>query len=186
MIGETHLDGRGRSEWIREALERYESPLIRYAARLVGDPERGRDVVQDTFLRLCREKPSRVHRHLKAWLFKVCRNRALDILRKERRMDAMPDERLALQPALGPGPDRAFEAKENLSRVEEILDGLPNNQQEVVRLRFESGLSYREISRVTGLTETNVGFLLHTALKAVRCRMNEEPTRHFSLVRRMK
>ncbi len=39
--------------WIRQALERHERPLVHYAARLIGDVERARDVVQETFLRLC-------------------------------------------------------------------------------------------------------------------------------------
>ena len=45
---------------------------------------------------------------------------------------------------------------------------MPANQQEVVHLKFQSGLSYREISDVTGLSVSNVGFLLHTALARLR------------------
>lgn len=42
------------SAWIRSALEQYEAPLVRYAARLLrGDANRARDVVQDTFMRMC-------------------------------------------------------------------------------------------------------------------------------------
>jgi RNA polymerase sigma factor (sigma-70 family) len=51
-----------------------------------------------------------------------------------------------------------------------LLTALPPNQREVVRLKFQNQLSYREISNLTRLTETNIGFLLHTALKTLRQR----------------
>jgi len=55
-----------------------------------------------------------------------------------------------------------------------MLAALPLNQREVVRLKFQNGLSYQEISRVTSLTVTNVGFLLHTALKTIRHQLQAE------------
>ena len=63
----------------------FESPLIGYAATILNDPDRARDVVQDTFIRLCQQDPGKVRDHLKSWLFTVCRNRALDLLRKDKR-----------------------------------------------------------------------------------------------------
>ena len=45
--------------------------------------------------------------------------------------------------------------------------------REVVALRFAGGLSYREIAGVTGLSETNVGFILHTALKSLKKQLAE-------------
>ena len=51
------------------------------------------------------------------------------------------------------------------------LDDLPANQQEVIRLKFQNDLSYREISRITKLSESNVGFLIHTGLKTLRHRV---------------
>jgi DNA-directed RNA polymerase specialized sigma24 family protein len=65
--------------WIAEALQRYEKPLLRYAAWLLDDRERARDVVQEVFLRLCRQSRERVEDHVSEWLFKVCRNLALDV-----------------------------------------------------------------------------------------------------------
>jgi RNA polymerase sigma-70 factor (ECF subfamily) len=50
---------------------------------------------------------------------------------------------------------------------------LPVNQREVVRLKFQNQLSYEEIAAVTSLSVSNVGFLLHTALKTLRLRMAE-------------
>ena len=48
------------------------------------------------------------------------------------------------------------------------MQHLPRNQQEVVRLKFQNGFSYKEISRITALSVTNVGFLIHTAVSRLR------------------
>ena len=51
------------------------------------------------------------------------------------------------------------------------MEDLPDNQQEVVRLKFQNGMSYKEIATVTELSVTNVGFLLHTAINTLRTRV---------------
>ena len=167
-------DPASQAEWVRAAMDRHAGPLARYAAALTGDVERARDVVQDTFVRLCAEERSRVEPHLAEWLFTVCRNRALDVLRKENRMTALSEADLELRPSAAPSPDHEAERRDTHSRVLRELATLPKNQQEVVRLKFQNGLSYEEISHVTQLTVTNVGFLIHTAIKTLRQRLQTE------------
>ena len=71
--------------FVQDALQRYERPLVRYALRYAGDLESARDAVQDTFLKLCTADVGRLNGKLAGWLFTVCRNRALDLRRKQRR-----------------------------------------------------------------------------------------------------
>ena len=78
--------------WISSVVDQYEGALVRYATQITGDIERGRDVVQDAFLRLCKQDPEQLDGHLREWLYTVCRNRALDIRRKEVRMKTMTSE----------------------------------------------------------------------------------------------
>src|SRR5947209_7615424 len=125
----------GRVEWMRSVLDQYEGPLLRYATRITGDLERARDVVQDTFVRPCREKPERLNSHLAQWLFTVCRNRALDVQRKERRTTPLTDDDLARHPSLDPSPAAVAERNEAASDALQALASLPDNQQEVIRLR---------------------------------------------------
>lgn len=155
---------------VAEALERYERPLLRYAHRLVGDLEAARDIVQDTFLRLCRQAPETVESYLGQWLYTVCRHRAVDHLRKDGRMKTLDDIPL---PAPHRGAEDRAEHHEASSQLAALLERLPARQQEVVRLKFESGLSYREISAITKASVSNVGFLLHTALKTLRAEMKK-------------
>ena len=155
------------TDWIASALKEYERPLTRYAAHILGDVERAREVVQDTFLKLCRQDQSRLSDHLAQWLYSVCRNRALDVLRKEKRMTALGEAQLNL-PVHGPGISSVMEMEDQLSGVMSILRTLPANQQEVIRLKFQGELSYRQISQITRLSVSNVGFLIHTGLKTIR------------------
>src|SRR5215468_6344113 len=80
------MEDATKSTWIVAALDQYEGHLVRYAAWILGDLERAREVVQETFLRLCREQPSRVGDHLAQWLITVCRNLSFDVRKKENRM----------------------------------------------------------------------------------------------------
>src|SRR3989339_696041 len=101
-----------KAEWIAAAVVRYEGRLCRYAARLLGDEERARDAVQETFLRLCAEEPGKVEGHLAEWLFSVCRTRALDRLRKERPMTPISPAQEAVLPSGAAGPAEAAAARE--------------------------------------------------------------------------
>lgn len=156
------------NSWIRSALERFEAPLTRYAFGITGDLERARDVVQDTFLRLCSETPEHLDGRVAPWLFKVCRNRALDVRKKEARTLSLEDGRSESWQSPDPIPSAELEAKEGLNRVLALLTTLPENQREVIRLKFQNELSYREISEVTGLSTSNVGFLIHRGLRSLR------------------
>lgn len=163
------------SGWISSVLAEFERPLTRYAAHITGDIERAREIVQDTFLKLCRQKPAQIRGHLAQWLYTVCRNRALDVLRKERRMTGISDAQLELQTHSGPDASASMEKEEQLADVLKILTTLPANQQEVIRLKFQGDLSYSEISRITSLSVSNVGFLIHTGLKTIREKVQSEP-----------
>lgn len=168
---------------IRRLLDRCQTPLIHYAVRITGDLERARDVVQDTFLQLCSENLASLNGHLEPWLFTVCRNRAFDVLRKEERMNAVSEIH-----APEPDDDQAeplaeLDQAQRLSQVLKILETLPANQQEVIRLKFEGEMSYKEISQITGLSVSNVGFQIHAGLKAIRLQLSEQSSQ---VLRRIK
>ncbi len=195
-------DTSTNEEWIQAAVDEHAQPLLRYAARLLhGDTESARDIVQDTFVRLCQADRETLEGHLTEWLYTVCRNRTLDVLRKGRRMSTLTDiessHRLrddgASHPSLVDAPNviaasmrngllpsqaaassnrsdvsTQVEQPEQTSKAVHALEQLPDNQQEVIRLKFQAGLSYKEIARVTNLSVSNVGFLIHTGMKSLR------------------
>ena len=164
------MEDASKSTWIVAALDRYESQLVRYATWILGDIEHAREVVQETFLRLCREQPARVDTHLAQWLFTVCRNLAFDVRKKENRMSPLSDAEVDALPNGRPvkQPQDTLERKEALQQILRLIERLPKNQREVIYLKFESDLSYKEIAEVTRLSVTNVGFLIHTAIQTLR------------------
>ncbi|MBT8036262.1 MAG: sigma-70 family RNA polymerase sigma factor [Verrucomicrobiae bacterium] len=162
------------AELVERAVSEYESPLIGYARTIVHDLDRARDVVQDTFIRLYQQDVSKVRDGLKPWLFTVCRNRALDILRKEKRLVAVDDEILAAEDSGVASPHQVAADHERVEMVKSYIARLPENQATVILLKFEKGYSYQEISDETGLTSGNVGFLIHTGLKRLRALLPDE------------
>ncbi len=166
---------RGGGAQLGALMERYERPLVRYAARITHDVERARDVVQDTFVRLLSTERAPQDNHVAQWLFAVCRNRALDVIRKEKRMSTMSDSFADAQSSGEAAPPAAAEKRETYDRAVDALADLPDVQQEVVRLKFQNGFTYRQIAEITGRSASNVGFLLHTALKTIRGKLDARP-----------
>lgn len=166
-----------RVEWVRSAVALFERPLTQYALHILGgDIERARDLVQEAFLRLCDQDQQAIESHLAEWLYTVCRNLAIDQKRKERRMRLMTDEQEQSFVVGGEAPTEVVERNDTYGRVVEALQDLPTRQQEIVRLKFQHGMSYKQIAKVMNLTSTNVGFILHTAIKALREQLDPEPT----------
>lgn len=162
-------------ELVESAQADFEGPLTGYAAGLLGgDWDRARDVVQDTFIKLHRQDPAMIQGRLKSWLYTVCRNRSIDVLRKENPMLSTSGDAFENLNDCAPDPSRAMEERERHAEVMALLERLPENQREVIRLKFQGDLSYKEISDVTGLSVSNVGFLIHTGIKRLRSLMGVE------------
>ena len=159
-------------EWVRGVLARYEQPLLRFAAQIVG-PVHAPDVVQDTFLALCKAVRADVEPRLAPWLFVVCRNRALDVRRERGRMQPL-DETRAEASADAASDSHGAEQRQALSRVEQIVGQLPERQQQALVLRFSAGMTYKQIAEVMELSVVHVGVVLHKAIANVRTRLRED------------
>src|ERR1700736_6045046 len=155
-----------------ELLRRFEVPLLQYATRITGNSERARDVVQETFIKFQRNG-SVAPDKTATWLFTVCRNGALNVCRKERRMMYVDEEIIESRPDDQPLPFESMEQREAGGFLMKILATLPPRQQEVLQLKFQNDLSYQEIAEVTKTTANSVGVLVHTALKTLRERYRE-------------
>lgn len=156
------------TEFWERLFAEHRAPLTRYAAKLLSDVDRARDVVQDTFVKLMAQQREAVEGHEVEWLFTVCRNGALDVLRKEGRMKRFEEGEVERVTATVPRPGKALEVAETQTAILDLIGHLPPNQQDVIRLKFQNGFSYKEISRITSFSVSNVGFLIHTAVARLR------------------
>lgn len=105
---------------------------------------------------------------LTSWLFTVCRNRALDVLKKERRLQPVEDEEFWFQDGRGKTPAESAAHRDSFEMVQRLIATLSPRDQDVLRFKFEYGMSYREIAESLGLSESNVGFILHQAIRKIR------------------
>ncbi len=157
----------------RRLVETHAAELTRYACGILsGDGDSARDIIQDTFVKLWQSPPAD-RSHLRAWLFCVCRSRCLDMLRRRGRIVGDDGSRAEHEPDEAPSPARALADSDAAGALFALVDTLAPRQREIVRLKFQNDLSYAEIAEITGLTATNVGFILHTAIKTLRARLDE-------------
>ncbi len=158
----------GDSERMQAVMRRFEIPLLEFATRITGDRERARDVVQETFVKFQNNGAFSSEREPATWLFTVCRNGALNVCRKEKRMTFLDEEMIERREAEEPLPFERIEQKEAAGFLLKIVGTLPPRQQEVLQLKFQNDLSYQQIAEITKTTANNVGVLIHTALKTLR------------------
>ncbi|HWF18495.1 MAG TPA: sigma-70 family RNA polymerase sigma factor [Verrucomicrobiae bacterium] len=158
-------------ETIEQLFAALESPLLSYACRLAGELTVAEDIVQEAFMKL-HEQFEDV-REPRRWLYRTVHNAALNHRRRAGKIvsldlpahsgatagDEVPDNQSL--------PDEEIARWEGIGLVRLSLETLDERSRELVRLKFEENLSYKEISARTGLKVGHVGYLLHHALKGM-------------------
>lgn len=147
----------------------FEAPLLRHAAAVVGNASTAQDVVQESFLRLLAN--GQPIDNLSAWLHRVTHNLALDHLRKESRMRKLHLAAAPRTEPLAPSPAEDLDRREAHALVLGELERLTPNERAVLMLKIKEGRSYQEISERTGLSISNVGYLIHQGLKKLTARL---------------
>ncbi len=133
----------------------YYPRLFRYFCRAAGSADAARDLSQEVFLRVSRTRvPSATEGEVRAWLFRIARNLALDHHRHGRR-HPVPAE-------LTGEPSRAASQDVNLA-VNQALESLPALDRDVFLMREVAGLGYDDIALVCDLTPDAVRSRIHRA-----------------------
>ena len=166
---------------LRSAMSDFEIPLTKYAVSILGDLEQARDVVQDTFLKLYKQDPEKVRKKVKSWLFTVCRNHCYDLIKRNRRTSNLGEDEISYIASNDDNPFQVISFLEGREEIDEkinilysLIEELPSRQREVMRLKFQANLSYKEIAETIGISSSNVGFVMHSALKKLREDMKEK------------
>jgi len=165
-----------RDRELAEVMAEHEAALLRYAGRLVNDASAAQDVVQDVFIKLYRGwvDGARPAQSLKSWLYRVTHNAAVDHIRRESRLRVLHERQAEeIDAEAPPGQRRQLETKETMQLALEHLKKLNPGEQQVVLLRLQEGLSYREIAGITQRSEGNVGCILHHALKKLSASLKQ-------------
>lgn len=160
----------------RELVRRYERPVFNLIERLVQDRPVAEELAQDAFLKVFRSLHTFDPRlRLSAWILRIAHNTALDHLQRRRPVLVSLDERededastLADRvPDPGPLPDRLLEQHRVGAILDAAVDRLRPAYREVIVLRYQEGLEYDEIARVTGRPIGTVKTFIHRARRAL-------------------
>lgn len=151
--------------------------FFRLALRITLDRAEAEDITQETLIRMWEQRDGwNEIQSLEAWGLTICRNFALDHIRK--RQLQVEREQDFLAPSLphsvtssllsSPPPDEQLDQKQRVEAVLQLIDQLPEVQRTVIQLRDIEGMRYDEIAQATGLSETQVKVYLHRARKRIR------------------
>jgi RNA polymerase sigma-70 factor (ECF subfamily) len=141
--------------------------VYNYLRFRVGNEADAQELTSRTFEKAWRSR-NQYQRNLagfSTWLFTIAQNVAIDHLRARR--PHLPLES-ALEVVGAESPLNDAERDSNLARLAVLMERLDQRDQEVVALKYGADLTNREIARLTGLSESNVGTLLHRAVRELR------------------
>ena len=162
------MSGEDKKNLVKEWFKKLEKPLMIYAFQIVHDREEAQDLVQDAFLRFFKQEDEILEP--KAWLYKTLRNLSISFLRKNGRLQRTTDEdQLDFLDSMNRPVEsilvKNLEKDEALNRVRHAISLLPKESAEIIQLKFDQQKSYIEISQITGLSVSNVGYKLHHIIK---------------------
>ena len=160
-------------ETIEELFAALEAPLLGYALRLTGETGLAEDAVQEAFMKLHAQFEQ--VREPRRWLYRSVHNLALNQRRQASKIVSLHQpagNQSGNFPAAdaadpSPLPDEQIIRLEGIGSVRLSLDSLDDRSRELIRLKFNDELTYRAISARTGISVSNVGYILHNALKTI-------------------
>lgn len=153
-------------------VDRHQSALLSFASAFLRDDTLAQDIVQEAFLRAASD-PQRILKceaggpSERNWLLKVVRDLSVDSIRRRASEKRAVNAAAAVREKSAPAADAALEGQEQAARVRAAIDRLKPRWRELLILKVRQKKSYKEIATITGLTVTNVGFLLHQAMQAL-------------------
>jgi len=151
----------------------YKNRLFIFAKKIIKDDLLAEDCVQQTFYELYKlDYYEKISEKIHSWLFTVCRNHAFKTFNKRKRFPVCEDrEDDRIDEDLSPFEN--LDRKELYVIINKHLKNLSKQKQDMIMLRFFSGLSYEEISKKTNSTIQTVGFHLSNSLTIIRKKFHE-------------
>jgi RNA polymerase sigma-70 factor (ECF subfamily) len=151
---------------------RYVTPVYRYLYSRAGSPADAEDLTEQVFLEAL-ESLGRYRQTgpFAAWLFTIARRRAIDALRR-RRPEAPLGEQVP-DPQAPPDPLAQVIRGEESRRLQALLAGLDEADQELLRLRFAAGLGFGEMARVLRRSEAAVKMKLYRLLRRLESQLED-------------
>ncbi len=162
------LSRKSKREYVVSALDKFERPLKRYAARMLGgNLDMAADVVQYALMKLCEQDQTKSDRQLQAWLYAVCRNRIFDEYRKNGRQITTDPAHFEMSLGNAVDPQSQVEQREWLQSLKKKIDALPEHDREIIDL-WSHGLKHREIAEVVGKKAVTIRVQIHRVIQVLK------------------
>jgi len=166
----------GDADAFETLVRRYTQPLYAFATRILGSADDAADVAQHTFVQCYNTLPRlRSDTALRPWLYRVARNRCLDLLRQRKtlpidrpRQDEEELDALATIADTGPSLESLAERRDLQRLLADAIAALPPKYREVVVLRYVGDLTFGEIAEALGIPENSAKTLFQRAKTMLR------------------
>jgi RNA polymerase sigma-70 factor (ECF subfamily) len=154
---------RGDQAAFADLVTRYQTAVYNMAYRMLGDATEAEDAAQEVFVRAWNQLHTfQQDRRFSTWLLSIASHHAIDVLRRRKPVAPLDDVALYVESDEA-SPDEIALQDEQRDIVKKLLNTLPEKYRSVTVLRYYNDLSYDEIARMTGLTESAVKTQLHRA-----------------------
>ena len=144
--------------------------VFRYIHYKVNDTQITEDLTSTVFEKALTNfsKFSRDKASFSTWIFTICRNVVIDYFRTQGRRQTVSLEGAAEVASRNPSPEEELVNREEREKLRACLERLPREEQEIIQLKFGAELTNRQIARMLGLSESNVGTKLYRAVRKLR------------------
>lgn len=162
----------GRTEAFEVLFDRHADAAFSLAYRMCGRRAMAEDVVQEAFLSIWRSgvryDPARGS--VRAWLLRAVHNRTIDAFRRSAVRDRrdVHDETAAERLAAPEMTDAEVERRDDVRHVRDALEGLPDDQRQVIELAYFGGFSHSQIAEMLGLPAGTVKGRMRLGLSKLR------------------
>lgn len=176
------LIANGNRPAFEEVFRRYGSAVLGYSSRLLGGRSAGEDISQEVWIRTVKHSGDyRPRAGLKAWLFTIARNLALNHLRSQRKLTLLGEtsaeelsQSLGAESLTAEGVEDILARSNDRKEILALLDALPAPQRLALVIWMSDDMSYEEIAQELRTTIPAVKSLLHRARTALEKQLSQK------------
>jgi len=142
--------------------------LQRTAECIVGDPDNAADAVQEAVITLWEQRATLKAQDMERLSLTIVKRRSIDMLRKQKPTVSIDTEQLMQWEVPDEDP-----LEERYQQARKLVDQLPERQRNAILMKYEEGLSNKEIEQATGMSSTHLYATLSRAYKVLRNAINQ-------------
>lgn len=173
----------GNNEAFDTLLERYQSKLFSYIYFLVRDEDLANDIFQETFVKaivMMQQKRYVFSGKFSSWIMRIAHNHIVDLFRQEKKefvpiLDAATQMRVCDRNLVEENVETSLISRQTQEEVRRMVEYLPQNQREIVYMRFYQDLSFKEIADILGISiNTALGRMRYALINLRKMRTRQQ------------